>query len=306
MRYRVLLLIVAFLIPQATRAAETTLWDDLIDVTIRHIKTHGPSLDAAQFLSLAHSHAWARRTDIADEVIPYLSADDPGQVAPAIDILFRLRGYRPFNYIGDIRDFETANEAFYARLDKAVFDALDHLHSLRSDSVLKTLALYVVSCKTAEARRELLRIIKSPVAHNAREQALICLAWYSDPADMDLLYRYMLGDRAAGHSLPYQLRTSYGKDAIPYLTKATQEAERMATRLEAAFQLVHMRAPAGFAFLHDVALQDPEPQDKETRALDRIKQFAVDYLEMPRDVSTKQAVAAYISKKQDQLCRSEN
>lgn len=302
MKYTIVCFVLVLLAAQSTPAAETSLWDSLVEVTIQHVKEHGPSFEAAELICAAHEHAWSRRTDFADLAIPYLTGDDPEQVAPAIEILYRLRGYRPLQHIGD---FEKGNEEFYARLDKAVYDALDHLHSLRSDSVYHRLALYLGYCKTAQAKKELLKIAESPTAKNSKKQALICLAWHRDPQDIEVLLPYMLEDSAAARSLPYHFRNSYGEAAVPYLKRAVMESKSTSARLEAAFQLVHMRVPDGFEYLHEMALRDPEPDGKHFRPFDRIRQFAVDYLELPRDVSAKEEIAAHIARKQDELCRTQ-
>ena len=115
----------------------------------------------------------------------------------------------------------------------------------------------------------------------------------------------MLEDSAAGRSLPYHFRNSYKEAAVPYLKKATMESKTMSGRLEAALQLVHMRVPDGFEYLHDMALRDPEPEGTRSRPLGRIRQFTIDYLEMPRDVSAKEEIAAHIAKKQRELCKTE-
>jgi len=49
---------------------------------------------------------------------------------------------------------------------------------------------------------------------------------------------------------------------VPYLKKALSEANRQITRLEAAFQLIHLRVPAGFQYIYRTALLDPEPEGK--------------------------------------------
>ena len=134
---------------------------------------------------------------------------------------------------------------------------------------------------------------------------MICLAWHRDPKDMELLFPFMLEDSQASRSLPYHFRNSYGEASLPYLTKALSDAKSPVTRLKAAFKLVHLRIPDGFRYLHNVALQDPEPEGKRSRHLERIKQFARDYLGLPRVGSSKEDIAAHIEKKQGELCKKE-
>src|ERR1039458_7881971 len=150
-------------------SADTSLWDELLNVVVTHIKRDGPDADAAQFISMAHDHAWARRTETVKLVAPFLSDKSPDKVAGAIEVLYRFRGYRPMEYIGD---FASDNAAFFADLDKQVYPALP---------------LYLGMSRTPQAKRELLEIARGPFPAGAKEQALICLAWHRDPSDMDTL-----------------------------------------------------------------------------------------------------------------------
>ena len=95
--------------------------------------------------------------------------------------------------------------------------------------------------RTPQAKRELLEIAHSPVAAGAKEQALICLAWHRDPADMDALLPFMLEDSNAARSLPYAFRISYGEAALPYLRKAQMEAKSEATRREAEKEMKRLK-----------------------------------------------------------------
>lgn len=290
------------LVTVAAFAAETPLWDKLIDVAIQHIKTNGPDEEIGQFVSMARHHAWSRRQEFVDLVAPHLKGTDPGKVAGAVDVLHWLRTYHPMNYLGD---FEKENHEFFAEIDRIVYKRLDHLHSLKSDRVYHRLAIYLGSSPTAESKRHLLKTVKSPIAKDAKEQALICLTWHRDPKDMEFLLPFMLENSRASRSLPYHFRNSYGEASVPYLTKALSDAKSPVTRLKAAFELVHLRIPDGFRYLHNVALQDPEPEGKRSRHLERIKQFARDYLGLPRVGSSKEDIAAHIEKKQGELCKKE-
>jgi hypothetical protein len=215
-------------------AGDTTLWNKLIDVAIQHIKTNGPDAETGEFISMARDHAWSRRQEFVDLVIPHLKGKDPDKVAGAVDVLHWLRTYRPMSYLGD---FEKRHRQFFAETDKIVYEQLEHLHSLKSDTVYHRLALYLGCSATAESKRHLLRIAKSAVAKGAKEQAVICLAWHRDPKDMEPLLPFMLEDSKASRSLPYHFRNSYGKASMPYLKKAVTEAKSEATRREAEKEL---------------------------------------------------------------------
>ena len=67
------------------------------------------------------------------------------------------------------------------------------------------------------------------------------------------------------------------------------------SQLAAAFELVHLRVSAGFRFLEARTKQDPGD----------IRQFAIDYLAMPRTLSSKEEIIAYLVKKETELCTDE-
>jgi len=288
-------------VDDAERSGES-FWDTLVEVTIQYIKEHGPDAEVGEFVSMARRHAWSRRKEFVDLVAPYLKSDNPDKVAGAIEVLLRFRTYHPMSHWGD---FEKENQEFFDGLDTVVYEQLEHLHSLKSDQVYHRLAIYLGCTRTAEAKRQLLMIVESPVAKDSKEQALICLAWHRDPKDMDVLFPYMLEDSTAARSLPYHFRNSYGEASIPYLKKALVESKSATTQLEAAFQLVHLRVPDGFKYLRNTLRRDLDPEGKRSPHVYRITQFARDYLELPADVSAKERVAAYIEKKRGELCKTE-
>ncbi len=214
--------------------ADTNLWDKLLDVVVAHIKSDGPDSDAAQFISMSYEHAWKRRTEMVKLVAPFLTDKNPDKVAGAIEVLYRYRGYRPMEYLGD---FESDHAAFFSDLDKQVYEHFDDFRELKSDRVYHALALYLGMSRTSQSKRELLEMARSPFAASAKEQALICLAWHQDPADMEALLPFMLEDSQVARNLPYHFRNSYGAAALPYLRKAVTEAKSEAARREAEKEL---------------------------------------------------------------------
>ncbi len=286
-------------LPSATKS----LWDELLDVTEKRLKTTGPDYEIAQFISMRES-AWARRETFFTLSRGYLDDSDTAKVSAAIEVLYRLRGFHPRQWIGG-PTFEQVHADFFAKLDAVVFGHFSHFKSLHNDAVYKSLSLYLGTTHSAEARRQLREIAE--ITKN-NEQTLICLSWHRDSADMDFLLPYMLADSPASRSLPYLFRNSYRQAASPYLRRALSEAKSEVTRLEAAFELVHLRVPEGFMYLEDVALKDPEPQGKSARPLERIKQFVADYLAsyvgVGKDayVSLKEDIAAQLRKARLLLC----
>jgi hypothetical protein len=287
-------------LPSATKS----LWDELLDVTEKRLKTTGPDYEIAQFISMARESAWARRETFFTLSRSYLDDTNTAKVSAAIEVLYHVRVFHPRGWVGG-PTFEEVRADFFARLDAAVFGHFSHFKSLHNDAVYKSLSLYLGTTHSAEARRQL-REIAETTKNN--EQTLIGLAWHRDPADMDFLLPYMLADSPASRSLPYHFRNSYRQAASPYLRRALSEAKSQATRLEAAFELVHLRVPEGFMYLEDVALKDPEPQGKSARPLERIKQFVADYLAsyvgIRKDAyaSLKEDIAAQLRKARLLLC----
>ena len=288
---------VLLLLPGIASAEEPTLYEKLLDVTLEHLATNGPDLETAQFMSQARDHAWTRRQEFADLVTPHLRGKDPEKVANALAILFWLRT------ISDRRSLQQNHQDFFTELDQTVYDQLEHFHSLQSEAVYRSLANYLSDWGTAESRSHLLRIVKSPGAKGAKEQALICLTWRRDPRDMELLFPYILKESSAARNLPYHFRNSYGEVAIPYLKRALVEAKSQAIRQRTAYQLVHLNVPEGFQYLQQIALGNPEPeQPKWARPLEGVRQFATDYLGLPRDTNDPAAIAAHFLQKERELC----
>jgi len=213
-------------------SATNSLSDELLDVTVHRLKTFGPDHEIAQFIS-TEPDAWARRDVFFSLIRSHLDGTNAALVSGALDVLYRLRGYQPMEWIGG-PTFEEVNTNFFAGLDAAVLGHLSHFKSLHNDDVYKFLSEYLGVTHAAEARQQLKEIAN---ATKNNEQTLICLAWHRNPADMDFLLPFMLADTPAAPSLPYHFRNSYGQAAIPYLRRAISEANSQKTREEAQKEL---------------------------------------------------------------------
>ncbi len=222
----------------AGRAADKPLFDTLFDVTIQFVKNSGPNADVARFISASGPEAWSRRQELVEAVSPYLKDEDPIKVAGAIEVLYRLRTYRPMSCLGN---FEQENAEFHLSLDKLIMAQLRHAHSLNNAEVYHQLALFLGVSPSEESKRELLKIANETPE---KEQALICLAWHRDPQDMKSLLPFMLEDSATSRALPYHFRNSYGEAALPFLKQAVAEAKSEATRREANEQLSILKQSA--------------------------------------------------------------
>jgi len=287
-----------------------SLVEKLVDLTVAHIKSVGPDEDVAQFIAAERFTSWERREEIATATTPYLKSKTPSHVAGALAVLYRLRSYRPVHDIGPGDGSPTAWEQkykpgpFWAKLDQQVIASFEHVHSLGDTKAFHNLALYLGVSQSPESKRELLRIASETFE---KEQALICLAWHRDEKDMESLFPFMLGESHAAWNLPYHFRNSYGRAALPYLKRALEEAESAVIRQRVAYELVHLRVPEGFRYLRQVVLADPEPEERtQFRPLEGIRQFALNYLTLPKDTREPAAIAAHIAKKERELCKSED
>lgn len=217
----------------AAGVCATSLWSELLDVAERHIELQGPDSDTARFIALAGEGAWEKRERLFKLTQRYLDSDDPGLVAGAFEVLYRLHGYHPSQWIG-ASTFEEKNADYFSSLDKVVLDHVPHAIALNNDDVFRTLALYLGTSKGRGVHEALLKIV---ALAGDNEQAAICLAWHRDPSDMEVLLPIMLRDTPAASSLPYHFRNSYGRAAIPYLRRAESEARGRFTRESAAEEL---------------------------------------------------------------------
>ena len=279
------------------QAADKSLPDKLIEVTIEHIRTSGPDTDVAELITRFSHAAWPRREEVMESVAPYLKDKDPAKVAGAIEVLARLRGGCPRNHQGDFE--QAGNAEFLSQVDNLVSANFDHYHSLTNNDVFHQLALFLSEPLSKQSRLELRRIATSTTDN---EQALICLTFQREPQDMEFLFPFMIADTGGSRSLPYQFRERYGALATPYLKRALNEAKSTITRAEAALELVRLDEEAGFDGLISLVLAQPlSPRKKTLPAFDFIRQTSIDYYALPKTAVTPEAVAAHLERKKAEL-----
>lgn len=226
-------------------AGTGALWKELLTIVEQRIKRQGLDEDTVQFVSFAEEQAWADREKLFALTRGYLTDRRAETVGSAYALLARLRGFDRSGPVGVV-SFEEKNAGFFGSLDQAAVGSLDHAISLHDDAALRGAALYFGSSASPRAGEMLRKIVASA---KDKGQALICLAWHRDPADMDFLLPYMLEDTDAASHLPYQFRVAYGEAARPYLLRALSAAGRF-TPGEAAEQL---------KLLNDAASRRNEP-----------------------------------------------
>jgi hypothetical protein len=221
------------------KVEEKPLYPKVMNVILDHIKTTGPDKDSAQLISGLQFVSWEHREELTKVALPYLKDKNPEKVSGAIAILYCLRSYRPMNDMGSgggptAWDQKYKPAPFWTKLDKNMYANLEHFYAVGNDNVFRNLAIYLAASPSKQSKQELIRIINETTA---KEQALICLAWYRNPEDMKTLFPFMLKNTQASQSLPYHFRNSYGKAAIPYLKKAITEAKSEKTREAAKREL---------------------------------------------------------------------
>ncbi len=244
-------MIILFLLPQLAACSPATSTPQmrqeqkqgftakLVRLTLSDISENGPSRETASFVARSMDLLWSSRRELFAVTAPRLDASDPSRATAAMEILYRLRSYRPLPGFGfDEEAWRRDNGGFFAEVDASVFRRLPRLLASQDDDLLQNLALYLGSAPaSAESKRALLELAKRP---GVGEQALICLTWHKDRRDMDDLLPFMLGGGSEASGLPYHFRNSYGAVAVPYLRRSLEQAESPFVRLGAARELIHM------------------------------------------------------------------
>ncbi len=264
----------------------------VVDLTLSEISEKGPSREAASFVSRSMDLFWPRRRELLKATSPHLGSPDPSKVTSAMEILYRLRSYRPMTSLGfDEGAWERENSDFFSKVDALVYRELPRLLASREDGLLRNLALYLGSSTPSDAaKRALLELAKKP---EVDEQALICLTWHKDKRDMDDLIPFMLHGGREAASLPYHFRDSYGPAAIPYLLQALAEASSPFVRLQSARELVLMGERAGVRYLYEAVLHRDELPNGSAQA-EEIREFAWGYMGFPKESTTMDDLVRFL------------
>jgi hypothetical protein len=264
----------------------------VVDLTLSEISEKGPSREAASFVSRSMDLLWPRRSELLKATSPHFGSPDPSKATSAMEILYRLRSYRPMASLGfDEGAWERENSDFFSEVDALVYRELPRLLASREDSLLRNLALYLGSFTPSDAtKRALLELAKNP---EVGEQALICLTWHKDKRDMDDLMPFMLHGGREVASLPYHFRNSYGQAAMPYLLSALAEASSPFVRLQSARELVLMGERAGVRYLYEAVLHRDELPNGRAQA-EEIRVFAWGYMGFPKQSTTMDDLVTFL------------
>ncbi len=222
-------------------------WEDVrLWSAERRIRAIGPDTKMADFLERMGKRTLPMRARLVALCAPYLDGREPMKACAALEIFGTLRkcSTPPSGAKGN-----EESARFVADLDQLVLDSFSRWQLFRDRNGYRDISLYLSLMEPADSKPRLKEIARQ-VSSNG--QALICIAWQRDPADMDFLMPFMLANSHAAASLPYHFRKSYGQAAIPYLERAEKEAQADATRKAAHKELQHLSA-------------EPKPSSAEQR-----------------------------------------
>ena len=266
----------------------------VVNLTLSEISETGPSAEIASFISRSMDLFWPKRQELFKATEPYIDPLDTSKTSAALDILYRLRGFHPMGGLGyNEQAWEKEQSGFFSDLDTVVYAKLDRLLLTKDEPLLKNLALYLGVSPSPASKAALLQL-----ARNSRvaEQALICLGWHKNEKDMDDLLPFMLQGGGEAASLPYVFRNSYGAAAVPYLRKAVAQANSPFTRLQAAFQLVHLSDKTGVEYLLEAVLHRGTLPNGTAQA-GEIRQFATDYMGFPKEATNMEDLVKFLKSK---------
>lgn len=206
------------------------------------LRERGPTEFLAYFISWSKAALEPVGEEIVEAVIPYLMSESPAEVGGALQTLVFLRGYQ-----------WPPEEDTGARMQAAVWGAVDHITALDGQEALHPLCLFLGGEKSDRARELLWRLSDHP---SVREQALICLTWIGDARDLARLGETMLGSGPGIGSLPYHLRRAYGEGAVAYLLRGLGESADERVPLACARELALAGHAEGFEFFREAVAQD--------------------------------------------------
>lgn len=229
--------------------------DKFFRLALQEIHDVGPTTETAHFLARNIDLIWTHKEELLKTIAPYLSSTDEMQCGAALRVIHVMRGEstRGINLSWQFQTAENRQE-LQIQLDDLILSNLNRLLQLKNSESLHKLAQYLGSSNLPEFKSALHKLVTNP---QVSEQALICLTWHQDPADMDFLLPFMLQEKPGASSLPYLFITSYGPASWPYLKRVVNHSVLTRTRFEAAKYLILENQLEGFHFLIKVLSQNP-------------------------------------------------
>jgi len=218
---------------------------DSTSLILNTIRQRGANELMAYYISWNAPQFENVKEQLVTETLPFLHARDNNKVSNSLTLLYYLANRKKFHWPADSSTLIAA--------DKCVLAAGPSLVARHSQAIDHALAQYLglgtVKQSRAQARVLLWKIVERPEviqpesSEAGREQAIICLSWLGDPADLPKLGGLLSKNRKSdksGHqlsNLPYQLKLVYGAQAIPYLKKGLTDSPYPSVRTECRYVL---------------------------------------------------------------------
>lgn len=226
---------------------------------LRALGEHGPSEALAYILNPSEDSSIAPQ--IVAATLPLLTVgSSPAQVAAALHTLYILRD----PYYGLPADI-------LARITNQMQASVDLVVAQKNQQAAQWMSQALSTMKSEKAHQSLWKLVDARVA---TEQALICITWLRDPADLTRLVaivRQKDPSDPPGYdshaAVVSALRSEYGDRARPYLREILASSKETWVLTSAAQALVELDDRAGWQFFLGVVRQRPFYHDEIMRWL---------------------------------------
>jgi hypothetical protein len=226
---------------------------------LKSVEERGPTQALAETLTLLGKgkDSIAIANQLAVAAAPFMDSADPQKLAGATHFA-RMIGF--FNI----------DDASRAKLAQGWKKAVQKAFEQRNDSAAHDVVMWLGSKQQPDAHEQVWRFVEARLAY---EQALICIAWFHDPADLPKLTTIVTkaeeDDRhgAMQSSVISDMGHEYGAASRPFMKRILNEAHEEFARTAAAQQLVLMNDAAGFQFFRTMLDEHPFYYDEMVRWL---------------------------------------
>jgi len=225
---------------------------------LRVIGKHGPSDAIAYALNPSDDSSIARQ--IVAATLPRLTVGSSAQVAAALHTLQILRDPH-FGLPADT----------LARISNQIQASVDFVVAQKNQQAAQWISQSLSTMGSGKALQSLWKLVD---ARLATEQALICITWLRDPADLPRLAAIVKQKDPSdppgydSHAAVVSaMRTGYGERARPYLREILASSRETWVLTSAAQALVELDDQAGWQFFLDVVHQRPFYHDEMMRWL---------------------------------------
>lgn len=221
--------------------------DDVIKREIpRIIAKDGPTELLGYYLSWRKALFQPVGKQLADSIVPFLGSDSATTVGGA---LTAFRFIMPPFYKWD------EQPTVPKTIEDAVWAAVPHIRTFKEREALWPLVLFLGQLKTDRAGDLLWQLADVP---SVREQALGCICWAKNLADLPKLGPMLASGDKSAYPLAYELRSSFGDAAIPYILEGIRKGGVPSVVESCVRELVQANSVEGFRLFKD-ALENDRP-----------------------------------------------